>query len=351
MINMNKNKRLLKHLLWIVGLIVVFAFCFIPTHYYVEGVGSAENTNQFVKVNGQRDQHKGHFMLTTVGIQGPVTGLQLLLSKTQPFTEIISRDELMGDDDTEAYDQIQKYYMESSINFAIEAAYQKAHQEYHTQYLGVYVMSILDNSAFKKDLAIGDTITAIDQHQFKSANKFVKYVQGLKVNQKVTISYEHNGQRKTATRKLIKLPKSRYAGLGITLTDHSKIVTKVPVKIDAGEIGGPSAGLMFTLQIYNQLTKQNLTGGRKISGTGTMDPDGTVGPIGGIDKKVLIASQEGAKVFFAPDDPVTKAILKVEPHYQNNYAIAKAAAKKIGTKMKIVPVKNLDDALDYLAKH
>ncbi len=150
---------------------------------------------------------------------------------------------------------------------------------------------------------------------------------------------------------MIKLPKSRYAGLGITLTDHSKIVTKVPVKIDAGEIGGPSAGLMFTLQIYNQLTKQNLTGGRKISGTGTMDPDGTVGPIGGIDKKVLIASQEGAKVFFAPDDPVTKAILKVEPHYQNNYAIAKAAAKKIGTKMKIVPVKNLDDALDYLAKH
>ncbi|KRM23839.1 SepM family pheromone-processing serine protease [Latilactobacillus graminis] len=345
---MNKNKRLLRHLILVMILIIGLAFCLVPTHYYVEGVGSAENTSQFVKVGGQRDRHQGHFMLTTVGIQGPVTGLQLLLSKAQPFTEIISHDELMGDDDTAAYDQIQKYYMESSINAAIEAAYQKAHQAYHTKYLGVYVMSILEQSTFKKDLSIGDTITAIDQHQFKSANKFVKYVQGLKVNQPVTISYEHRGHHQTATHRLIKLPKSRYAGLGITLTDHSKVVTKIPVKINAGEIGGPSAGLMFTLQVYNQLTQRNLTSGRKIAGTGTMDSGGNVGPIGGIDKKVLIASREGAKVFFAPDDPVTKAILKVEPHYQNNYAIAKAAAKKIGTKMKIVPVKTLDDALNYL---
>ena len=58
-----------------------------------------------------------------------------------------------------------------------------------------------------------------------------------------------------------------------------------------------------------------------------------------------------ATVFFAPNDPVTKAILKVDPDYQNNYTIAKNAAKKIHTKMKIVPVKTLDDALTYLKNH
>ncbi|ASN12663.1 SepM family pheromone-processing serine protease [Latilactobacillus sakei] len=348
---MPKNKKLTKRLIVIVVLIIVAVVCLMPTGYYIEGAGTAENTSQYVKVDGKHDHQKGHFMLTTVGVRGPVTPLQLLLSKTQPFTEIESRDELMGNEDTEAYEQIQKYYMDSSINAAVEAAYKKADKAYHTKYLGVYVMSMLGNSTFKDDLAVGDTITAIDHHQFKNANAFVKYVQGLKVGQKVTVSYDHGQKHQTATHRLIKLPRTHHPGLGITLTDHSKIETDIPVKIDAGDIGGPSAGLMFTLQVYNQLTKQNLQKGRTIAGTGTMVADGTVGAIGGIDKKVLVASQEGATVFFAPNDPVTKAILKVDPDYQNNYAIAKNAAKKIHTKMKIVPVKTLDDALTYLKNH
>lgn len=345
---MQKNKKSFKLLVWLILVVAVLAFCFVPTHYYIEGAGTAEPTKQYVKVAGKHDQSKGRFLLTTVGIVGPATSFQLLLSKTQPFTEIMSRSELMGDEDSKEYDQIQKYYMDSSINNAVEAAYKKAKQPYTTKYLGVYVMSILDQSTFKSALAVGDTITAINQKRFKSADGFVKYVQGLKIGQNVTIDYQHNGQAKQVTHRLIKLPKSHYAGLGITLTDHSEIETKTPVKIDAGEIGGPSAGLMFTLQIYQQLTQQNLLKGRQIAGTGTIAPDGSVGPIGGIDKKVLVASQEGATVFFAPDDPVTKAILKVDPDYQNNYAIAKAAAKKIHSKMKIVPVKSLDDALNYL---
>ncbi|KRL58459.1 SepM family pheromone-processing serine protease [Latilactobacillus fuchuensis] len=345
---MPKKKRGFKRFIWPLVILLLLAFCLVPTHYYIEGAGTAEPTKQFVTVAGKHDQQRGRFLLTTVGIQGPATGLQLLLSKTQPFTEIMSRAELMGDEDSKDYDQIQKYYMDSSINSAVEAAYKKAEKPYTTKYMGVYVMSILEQSTFKKQLAVGDTITAINQKQFKSANGFVKYVQGLKVGQKVTIAYQHNGHAKKATQRLMKLPKTHYAGLGITLTDHSEIETETPVKIDAGEIGGPSAGLMFTLQIYSQLTNQSLLTGRTIAGTGTIAPDGTVGPIGGIDKKVLVASQEGATVFFAPDDPVTKAILKVEPDYQNNYAIAKAAAKKIKTKMKIVPVKTLDDALNYL---
>lgn len=69
------------------------------------------------------------------------------------------------------------------------------------------------------------------------------------------------------------------------------------MKIDSHEIGGPSAGLMFTLEIYNQLVEEDLTKGHEIAGTGTINEKGEIGPIGGIQQKVVAASDAGAEVF------------------------------------------------------
>ena len=76
----------------------------------------------------------------------------------------------------------------------------------------------------------------------------------------------------------------------------------IPVSISSGDIGGPSAGLMFSLGLYDALTPGDLTDGRTIAGTGTMAPDGTVGPIGGIADKVVAAERVGATVFLVPKD-------------------------------------------------
>ena len=74
------------------------------------------------------------------------------------------------------------------------------------------------------------------------------------------------------------------------------------VTIDAGAIGGPSAGLMFSLGIYDKLTPGPLAGGRQIAGTGTIDDEGVVGPIGGIRQKLAGARSDGAEYFLAPAD-------------------------------------------------
>ena len=74
------------------------------------------------------------------------------------------------------------------------------------------------------------------------------------------------------------------------------------VKIDAGNVGGPSAGLMFSLGIYDKVTNGALTGGQNIAGTGTIDSSGKVGPIGGIRQKLVGARQGGASYFLAPAD-------------------------------------------------
>ena len=90
--------------------------------------------------------------------------------------------------------------------------------------------------------------------------------------------------------------------------------------------------------------------GRRYAGTGTINSEGEVGRIGGIDKKVASAAASNNKVFFAPDDEITKEMKKAQPGIKSNYEEAKAAAKELKTDMKIVPVKTVQDALDYLEK-
>lgn len=329
--------------------VMVVAFFVMPTGYYLEVPGSAEATSQFVKVDGKHDKKKGDFLLTTVGIV-PGSLFTMLKSMGNDFETIYSKEDLMGDENSQEYFRVQQYYMKSATNNAVQAAYSAAGKPFTKKYLGVYVMEVMDNSKFKGKLQIGDTITSINGYKFKNSDQFIKYVKKQKRDSKVKIDFLRDGKKKSVTDGLVKLKQTKRYGLGITLTDNTEAKGNPPTKINAGDIGGPSAGLMFTLQVYSQVTNKDLKNGRTIAGTGTIAPDGTVGPIGGIEKKVYAASQEGATVFFAPDDPVTKLIKKYDPTYVNNYHLAKRAAKKIHTKMKIVPVKNLNDALNYLEK-
>ena len=95
---------------------------------------------------------------------------------------------------------------------------------------------------------------------------------------------------------------------------------------------------MFSLACYQNYTGKDLTKGHKVAGTGTIDANGKVGIIGGVDKKVVAADKEGAEVFFAPTDQTG---VKRSPRPTTR---AKRMAKKLGTKMKIVPVATFDDA-------
>lgn len=336
---------------WII-LLAVILLCLgflIPIPYYIEGPGAAVSLNQLITVDGKEDQEKGRYMLTTVAIRHatPIT----YFMKYLPFHEGVTEKELFGTMETsQEYNQLQKYYMISSINGAIQAAYEQAGEQYDLQYNGVYVMSLLEGSQFKDLLQSGDTIIALDGKSFDSSQEFIDYVQQQKEGQKVTVTYQRDDKEQTAAAKLMKMKETGKPGLGISLVDDTTITTDIPVSIDAGSIGGPSAGFMFALQIYTQLTDKQLRNGNDIAGTGTISPDGTIGRIGGIDKKVVAADKEGAQIFFAPDDEIPKEIAKHFPEMKSNYEEAVAVAKKIDTDMTIVPVKHFQDAVDYLEK-
>ncbi|MBO0468505.1 PDZ domain-containing protein [Enterococcus plantarum] len=345
--NEHEEKLSIKSTLPFIIVIVLIIIMIFPIPFYIEGPGTTENLKDFVTVNNKKDTEPGAFYLTTVGVRKATVG-SALKAKFSTFEELVSKEELMGSSTSSEYDRIQQYYMNSSKNAAIEQALKLADVPYKMNFKGVYVLAIEDNSSFKGKISVGDTVTGIDGHTFKSSEEFVDYVKKQKIGQKVTVSYLQDGKAKKAEGKLIELPTDKKAGIGIGLTDHTEIESTVPVEIDAGDIGGPSAGLMFTLETYEQLIQKGIRKGHKIAGTGTINTQGVVGRIGGIDKKVVTASNNGTEIFFAPDDEITKEMKKAEPEIKTNYEEAKAAAEKIGTKMKIVPVKNVQDALNYL---
>ncbi|MFC6180716.1 SepM family pheromone-processing serine protease [Lactiplantibacillus daowaiensis] len=347
---MTKLRRLLRQY-WValVAIIVILGLFLIPLPYYIEGPGSANNLKSFVTIKGHPDKRAGKFMLTSV-LMAPARPITWLYAQLNPHYSVVSAAEVTGGQDNATYDKVQAFYMRSATNEAIATAYQAAHASYHKTYRGIYVLEVEKQSKFKSAIKVGDTITKVNGHHFSNAQGYQRYIAKQGVGKSVTITYQHNGKTKTKTAPLIKLTTKR-AGIGITLTDNVKVTTKIPVKVDPGDIGGPSAGLMFSLQIYQQLTNQNLRHGRKIAGTGTINPDGSVGEIGGIDKKIIAAKKAGATIFFAPYVKPTKAVLALEEDHQTNYQLAKATAKKYAPNLKVVPVTTFKQAVHYLETH
>ena len=121
------------------------------------------------------------------------------------------------------------------------------------------------------------------------------------------------------------------ARIGISVAQHSNgFSLPFPVKIASQKIsGGPSAGLMFTLGVFDLVTGDNLAGGRKIAGTGTIDLEGNVGPIGGVQQKVVASERVGAEYFLCPAD---------------NYSDALSTA----TSIKVVKIATAQDAINFL---
>ena len=345
--NNKKNNQSKKHLrnwlLALIALVLLVVLAVWPTDYYIEYPGEAMPVGQFIKSSNKRPNN---FYLVTVSVTSrPAPVLQYLWSFTRPYDERVSSKELLGGQTSAQYNELQNWYMETSQQNAIYYAAKKAGNQHSLKYLGVYVMEVQKNSSFKNKLQIGDTVLGANGHRFRSTEEMMNYLRKQKIGARVTISVLRGKQEKHFTGKIVKVKGTNKPGIGIQLVEHVVVKTKPKLKINAGEIGGPSAGLMFTLESYEVFTKQNLSKGHKIAGTGTISPTGKVGIIGGVDKKVVAASREGAEVFFAPTD--STSVKKSE----TNYAVAKRTAKKIHTKMKIVPVGNFDDALNYLKAH
>lgn len=207
----------------------------------------------------------------------------------------------------------------------------------------VIVSTVVKGTPAEGRLHAGDVIKAVDGTAVKQPTDVAKLVTRHKPGQKVVFTVVPAKDQAaavkahktaTTTRDVTLTTKTsddtgpKRAIVGISAgTDHTFPFT---IDIKLADVGGPSAGLMFALGIYDKLTPGSLTGGKFVAGTGTIDDNGTVGPIGGVEMKTVGARDKGAQYFLTPAD---------------NCA---AAAKDTPSGLRLVKVRTIKDALDAL---
>ena len=345
---MKTHKKIILILTVILATVAIWGAVLIPLPYYIESPGGAADIRHVLTVNGQEDQEAGSYNFVYVQVH-QATAIQLLAASFDKHSDIYTEEEMTGGSSNEDYFRISQFYMQTSQNLAKYQGLSLAGKEVSMDFFGVYVLSLAKDSTFKGILNIADTVTSINGKSFESSAELIDYVSGLELGSDVTVGYESLGEKLSAEGQIIKLDNGKN-GIGIGLVDHTEVKTDVPIEFQTENIGGPSAGLMFTLSIYTQIADPTLRDGRDIAGTGTIEKDGSVGDIGGVDKKVISAAQAGATIFFAPNNPVDEAILKEDPTALSNYDEAVKTAKEEGLDIEVVPVKNVKEAIAYLEK-
>jgi Lon-like protease len=206
--------------------------------------------------------------------------------------------------------------------------------------LGVQIDTVLAGTpAWKAGLQCDDVITAVNGKPVLTAPALTAALKLLEPGDVVSLTYHPAAGGPTKQVKVqLANPSAEavadgfngHAYMGLQVETRVRPVLPFPVSVNAGAIGGPSAGLAFTLAILDSLSNGRLTGGHKVAATGTIDPQGDVGDVGGVQEKTVAVENAGAQVFFVPKD---------------EYASAESVSHG---KLKIVPVTTLGQVLRTL---
>ncbi|GLW97806.1 PDZ domain-containing protein [Microtetraspora sp. NBRC 16547] len=172
----------------------------------------------------------------------------------------------------------------------------------------VYVAGVEKGLPADGKLQEGDEITAVDGAPVSDQNSVATSVRKVKPGEQVRLAVNRKGASTDVVLGTVAGDDGK-ARVGVTMGMRYKPSVKVDISV--GDIGGPSAGLMFSLGIYDKLTPGSLTGGRSIAGTGTISVDGQVGPIGGIEQKMVGARNAGATIFLTPARNCAQAVRAV----------------------------------------
>lgn len=284
-------------------------------------------------VLGEPDPLTGEFYMLTVSTTPPLTALEFVVASFDSESDIYARERVRpaGISDEE-YAQRNRELMDESKTTAVLVALERAGYEVTYTGEGVLVAGFSEGSPVEGILRANDVITAVDGVSVQLSGDFVSLVSERSIGDEVELTITRNGEELTRTVTLVPhVEDGSRPMVGFLATTYNfDYVTPIEIGIDDDNIGGPSAGLMYALTLIDLLQEDDLTGGMVIAGTGTIRPDGSVGPIGGVRQKVFAAEEVGAEIMFVPAD---------------NWEEALTADHSI----ELVRVATIDDALEYLA--
>ena len=297
--------------------------------YFVIAPGPAEDVEPLIHIQEhQTYPSDGHLLLTAVNLYQPnaYEALWAWIDKKEavvPESDILAPGESQQQGIQRGLSQMDTSKIDAAVvALSKYADYPKVHGD------GVLVESVLPGSPAAGKLFSGDLIVSVDGKTVKDPDQLGTIIRSAGVGHSLTFEIQAAGE----THRL-QLAPATIKGLDHPAIGIGSVANfAFPLDIQSGNIGGPSAGLMWTLGLVDLLTPGDLTGGRVVAGTGTIDLDGNVGAIGGIAEKVVAAERAGAVVFFAPASEAPEA-------------------SAVAGHIEVVPVRTYLDAVRYLQAH
>lgn len=279
--------------------LLILAGAVVPLPAFVERPGTAAGIPACVTIDGEAVPVNGDFMFTTVA-QREATVFGLVIAAALDDQEVVPRRDILGEVRSDEYFQQQRQVFLTSTEQATIVALEAAGLPVEFRGTGVAVVEVIPDTPAEGVLRPGDVVTEIDGAPVLTDEALIAAINGTT---SLPLLVERGGETFTRTvePEIRDVDGQRRPVIGVRITTHEPEV-ELPVSIDvaSGHVGGPSAGLMLALAIYDMVDDADLAAGRRIAGTGTLTADGTVGPIDNIDLKVPAAIGQGAQVFVAP---------------------------------------------------
>jgi PDZ domain-containing protein len=300
--------------------------------------GSARPVAQLVSVRGHEAYPpESSVAFTTVSVrQTRFTLADAFLGWLDDNIDVYPRDVLFGGRSTAENRRYNAQLMDTSKAVAITVALERLGYTVPIRTTGTVVRVIHPDTPASKVLEVDDVIVAVDGEPVDSPGEIGSLLApgGVGAEHELTIE-RPAGSDKRITRRATTIAADddpTRSILGFTPEERiSGFDFPIDVSIDSGTVGGPSAGLAFTLAVLDVLTPGELTGGTRVAVTGTMALDGTVGPVGGGRQKAIAVRNAGYEAFLVPSDEFDEV------------------ERAVGDDLEVIAVDTLDEALDALA--
>lgn len=321
-------KKYYKNIIFFVILYILFMW---PLDYYIITGGGIMEVGHRIEVE-KGTSSKGNFNLAYVS-ESRATIATYLFSYIMPDWERLKISNYTYDSEEDAKDVNFRSNIDllNAHDHAIKNAYLKAKKSYQVVKTELYVYYIDKDT--KNTLKVGDKILEVDDRTVHNLDDFKMILSTYQENDRIQLLVERNHKEKKIDATLYQKDGKLILGIYVNAIHTYKTNPMIKIKFKKTE-SGPSGGIIETLDIYNKLTKKDITKGLKIAGTGEIDSEGNVLTIGGVKHKLLGAEKERADVFIVPKG--------------ENYQECKKIAKKKKLKIKVIGVATFDEALEKL---
>ncbi|MDE5538857.1 MAG: PDZ domain-containing protein [Bacilli bacterium] len=314
---------------WLIALAIVYLVFTIELPYAIYSPGGAVNLNDRVTVEDGYDVDGSFNMAYVSMVKGSIPFL--LVSKIIPDWDIVKKDDIkLSDENMDEMIARERLYLEESMNAAVINAYKYAGKNINITSTHNNVSYIAESA--KTDLKIGDDIISVNGIKISSLGELKNIVGELAEGEKVNLKIKRDDKERDAYATTFNTNDGMKIGVSIVNTFEYETEKQANIKSKASEMGS-SGGLMMSLTVYNKLVEEDITKGKKIVGTGTIDINGNVGEIGGVKYKLIGAVKNKAEAFICPKE---------------NYAEAVKVAEERNYEIKIIGVGTFEEAIQEL---